>query len=233
MLISCLLVLNALSSLAVHPYYLMYFNFLGGGPEQGWRISVTGDDWGQGDADLRRWLQERNVKSLAYLPDGWGGAILSRAGIRFTAPPCNDTGELVAVHVERLVTTVSVDDTNCYAWMRLREPDEKIGYNIFLYNTKNLPSVDVQNAEHYLNESAELYSLGKFSESIAASQQALQLNPAYVEAYNNVCSAYNGMKKWADAIKACTKAIELKPDYDIAKNNLAWARKMSTVDNKQ
>jgi len=227
-LVGALLVLNALSSIAVHPYYLMYFNFLGGGPEQGWRISVTGDSWGQGDGDLVRWLQARNLKRLAYLPDGWGGPILSRAGIETTEPPCYDTGELVAIHVERLVTPVSVDTVNCYAWMRLREPDEKIGYSIFLYNSKNLANLlSLQKAQSFLDRSMTLYSLGQYQESIAASQQALQIKPDHAEAYNNICAAYNGMKQWDDAIKACSKAISLKPDYELANNNLAWAIKMS------
>jgi 4-amino-4-deoxy-L-arabinose transferase-like glycosyltransferase len=136
--IGTLLILNAGGCLAMHPDYLMYFNFLGGGPDRGWRISVTGDDWGQGDADLRRWLQAHEYPSLAYLPDGWGGMVLSRANIGFKPPPCEDTGELVAVHVERLMTPMSLEDARCYTWMRLKEPDEKIGYSIFLYNSKNL-----------------------------------------------------------------------------------------------
>lgn len=130
--------LSGISTLAIHPDYLMYFNFLGGGPEQGWRISVTGDDYGQGGAELKRWLQARGVKELAYGPFGWGGVVLNRAGIQTKPPPCQDTGELVAIHAGALLLTYSLENTLCYTWMRLKEPDEKIGYSIFIYNSKNL-----------------------------------------------------------------------------------------------
>ena len=44
----------------------------------------------------------------------------------------------MAVHVERLVTPGNVNEARCYTWMQVREPDEKIGYSIFIYNNKNL-----------------------------------------------------------------------------------------------
>lgn len=140
-IIGALIALLAVSSLSVHPHYLMYFNFLGGGPERGWRISINGDDWGQGDDDLRRWLQARGIKELAYDRFGWGAAVLRRAGIKTKPLPCKDTGELVAAHVGSLFIADTVDKAQCYAWMRLREPDEKIGYSIFIYNSKNLQAL--------------------------------------------------------------------------------------------
>ena len=230
-LVSVFLVCNIISCWLIYPYYLMYFNFIGGGPEQGWRISVTGDSWGQGDADLLHWLQSHRVNSLAYLPDGWGGNTLSRAGIRFSLPGCTDTGELVAMHVERLVTTTTIEEANCYAWMRLREPDEKIGYSIFLYNSKNLrPSSalswsDFKEAQVLLNEGTNLYNNGKFEESIIASTKSLDLEPDSPLVYNNICAANNNLGRYSEAIHACSKALKLQPDFEFAKNNLAWAMK--------
>jgi 4-amino-4-deoxy-L-arabinose transferase-like glycosyltransferase len=129
-----LLVWNEASSLAIHPDYLMYFNFIAGGANQGWRISVTGDDYGQSDAELSRWLQARNVKQLAFGGFGWGNAVLYRAGIATKAVPCQDTGELVAAHLGSFLVSYTPDSTHCYDWMRDREPDAKIGHNIFIYN---------------------------------------------------------------------------------------------------
>lgn len=219
-LISGLLVINALGSLAVYPYYLMYFNFLGGGPEQGWRITITGDDWGQGDGDLRRWLQQRKITSLAYLPDGWGGVVLTRAGIQFTAPPCHDTGQLVAVHVERLITQVSVDQVNCYTWMRLREPDEKIGYSIFLYNTKNIRPSDPKNLAPF-SEALRLQLNGQLQEAILRYRAYLKQEPDYYQAHFNLGIALKDTRQCAAAILEFERTLELWPGYKEAHLHLA------------
>jgi len=216
-----LVALSAVSTLSVYPNYLMYFNFLAGGPEQGWRISINGDDYGQGGSDLLRWLQARNIDRLAYLPNGWGGTQLSRAGISYTPPPCSDTGELVAVHAGRLLTPENLAESMCFDWMRLRQPDQKIGYSIFIYNAGNAATRDVQG---YLNKSLALYNAGKFNESIEAGRKALQWEPNNAEAYNNICAAHNNLKHWRQAIDACNRAISLKPGHALAKNNLAWAK---------
>ena len=229
--VGVLVALSAVSSLSIHPYYLMYFNFLAGGPEQGWRISITGDDYGQGDADLKRWLQAREINELAYLRFGFGELLLQNAGIKTKAVPCNDTGELVAVHAGSLLITHELEWNRCYAWMRLRKPDEKIGYNIFLYNSKDAQkNFAAQTAQRYLTEGLQQYDLGKYEKSIALNIQVLRIKPDNAEAYNTICAAYNQMRKWPDAIKACTKAIDLNPDYNLAKNNLAWARKHAAIE---
>jgi hypothetical protein len=137
-----LLIWNEGSSLEIHPDYLMYFNFIGGGADQGWRISINGDDYGQGDNNLVRWLQLRHVKTLAYGGFGWGNTILRQAGIATKALPCEDTGELVAAHIGSFLMTSTAKEDQCYEWMRLREPDAKIGYNIFIYNAHAASTVD-------------------------------------------------------------------------------------------
>lgn len=242
--VGALAALIAVSSLAVHPHYLMYFNFLGGGPEQGWRISVTGDDYGQGDADLRRWLQARGIKELAYGPFGWGSVVLNRAGIKTKPLPCEDTGELVATHLGQLLLTYTLDKTQCYTWMRLREPDEKIGYSIFIYNSKKLrPSAQgAENmslpferadqraktkptAENYLNLGLSYYQAQRFEDAIRASYEALKIRPDYDLAHNNICASYNSMKMWDKAIEACEKGLSVNPDNQLMKNNLSWAKK--------
>jgi len=135
--IALLLVCNEAASLRVYPDYLMYFNFIGGGADQGWRISVVGDDQGQGDAELLRWLKAHGVGALEYGGYGWGNRILNNGGIVTKPLPCADDGGLVATHVGSLLTVQGLEETRCYDWMRLREPDLKIGHNIFIYNAKS------------------------------------------------------------------------------------------------
>ncbi len=76
---------------------------------------------------------------------------------------------------------------------------------------------------NYLNLSLADYQAKRLPESIAAARQALNLQPAYAEAWNNICAAHNDLKHWDDAIQACQEAVRLKPDLQLAKNNLAWA----------
>ena len=215
-----LLVCNLISCWVIYPYYLMYFNFIGGGPEQGWRISIAGDDWGQGDADLKRWLQARNLNSLAYLPDGWGGMVLSRANIQFTPPPCSDTGELVAVHSERLLTTTTIEDTNCYAWMRLREPDEKIGYSIFLYNSKNIRPSPPANLT-FFSEALSLQMAGKLSEAVNKYKLYLKEEPDYYQAHFNLAIALKDLHQCSVAISEFNKTLALWSGYKEAHLHLA------------
>jgi hypothetical protein len=204
--------LSWLSVWAIHPHYLMYFNFLGGGPERGWRISIVGDDWGQGDADLRGWLQARGITQLAYLPSGWGGVILNRAGIRYGAPPCEDTGELVAVHAASLMDVHSLETNRCYAWMRLREPDEKIGYSIFIYNSKNLRPPPPANLELF-SQALALQMKGQLQEAISLYQSYLKQEPDYFQAHFNLAHALMGSNQCAAAIPEFQRTLELWSGY--------------------
>lgn len=79
-------------------------------------------------------------------------------------------------------------------------------------------------AADLLNQSLALYNAGKFRECISTCYRALALQPNYVEAYNNICSAHNQLLEYDSAVLACSKAMELRPDYTLAKNNLNWAK---------
>ncbi len=224
-LVGALLLINAGSCLAIHPHYLMYFNFLGGGPERGWRISANGDDWGQGDADLVRWLQAREYSSLAYLPDGWGGMVLSRAGIRFGAPPCEDTGELVAVHVNRLMSPMSLEEARCHTWMRWRQPDRKIGYGIFLYNSRNVRparpadlALFTQALALQLNERNPLAAIPIYREHLAR-------EPDDYQAHFNLGIALKDTGQCALAIPEFERTLALWPGYSEANIHLDACRR--------
>ncbi|MGQ0553880.1 MAG: phospholipid carrier-dependent glycosyltransferase [Planctomycetota bacterium] len=55
----------SLASLARQPQNHMYFNEWVGGPENGWRWSIIGDDWGQDTARLGRWMASRTRAQVA------------------------------------------------------------------------------------------------------------------------------------------------------------------------
>jgi hypothetical protein len=57
---------------AAWPYYLSYFNQLGGGTQNGYLLAVDSNyDWGQDLYRLRDWVQEHHIKKIAI--DYFGG----------------------------------------------------------------------------------------------------------------------------------------------------------------
>ena len=62
-IVAGLVVWAALSSLAVYPDYLAYFNEAAGGPDGGWRyLGDSNLDWGQDVGKLERFVKERGIK---------------------------------------------------------------------------------------------------------------------------------------------------------------------------
>ncbi len=84
--------------------------------------------------------------------------------------------------------------------------------------------------ENFLTLSVQYYQNKKYEECITAANEALKLNPSYVEALNNICSAQNILGNFDEAVKAGQEALKLQPDYLLAQNNLkaALARKTQT-----
>jgi hypothetical protein len=81
---------------------------------------------------------------------------------------------------------------------------------------------DVQVAR-LLDASLEQYRAKRYEECIETCRQALDLDPASVVAFNNMCSAYNMLEEWDLAIEACRQALALQPDFGRAQGNLQLA----------
>jgi len=55
----------ALGTLMIYPHFLAYFNSVGGGPEDGWRVLVDSNiDWGQDLKGLRSWMEREEVEHV-------------------------------------------------------------------------------------------------------------------------------------------------------------------------
>ena len=65
-----------------------------------------------------------------------------------------------------------------------------------------------------------LVDIGEYEEAKSNIKKAIELQPDYAEAYNNIGRVYVKIKKINRAISNFRKAIELKPDYCEAYNNL-------------
>lgn len=80
-------------------------------------------------------------------------------------------------------------------------------------------------AADFVDLSLIYFNQGQFKQCIANCNYALQVQPNYPLAYNNICAANNQLGNWDDAIAAAKKGLQLKPDYEVLKNNLAAAEK--------
>ncbi len=129
-----LLAWSAGSSLGQQPDNLMYFNAWVGGPDNGWRWSVLGDDWGQDTAGLGRWMKAHGIEHLRYDyygegdPEAWGvRSTPCWGGPKDYVPPA----DLVAVHVSLLVR-----QPGNYTWLAGHEPIATIGHTIRVYDLR-------------------------------------------------------------------------------------------------
>jgi len=85
-------------------------------------------------------------------------------------------------------------------------------------------NVKLPSAQDLLGLSLRKYQMKDYEGCIAAARQALQINPRYAEAYNNIAAALAAQSHWDEAIAAAQQALRLKPDFELARNNLAWAQ---------
>jgi tetratricopeptide (TPR) repeat protein len=75
-------------------------------------------------------------------------------------------------------------------------------------------------AINYLNLSLIYYKNGDFEKCITAANKAIELQPTYAKAYNNICAAQNSLGNFNEAIEAGVKALKLEPSYTLSRNNL-------------
>ena len=138
---------TAWSGLAIYPHYLAYFNEWAGGPDEGWRILVDSNlDWGQDLKGLKGWMDKQGVErvKLGYV----GEAYPSYYGIEFDPLPSwpdrwrhpfhhdlypADPAPGVYAISANLIQGRNLADPQTYAWFREREPIDKVGYSIFIY----------------------------------------------------------------------------------------------------
>jgi hypothetical protein len=129
-LVSLLVAAGSIESLRIHPHHLMFFNALFGGPETGPRYLITSEDWGQDQRRLAEWQAANGVKRLYYSrysgnPEAWG--ITYRQAL--CEPLLSGKYALHATEVHRPKRV----KPGCFDWLTQEEPDERIGYSIYIY----------------------------------------------------------------------------------------------------
>jgi 4-amino-4-deoxy-L-arabinose transferase-like glycosyltransferase len=144
-LLAALALWYAGGTLLQHPHHLAYFNEIGGGPRNGWRLLVDSNlDWGQDLKRLADWVRANHVGRLKL--SYFGSADPAYYGIDSEALPGYTSPHAARITREiRPGDTVAVSATNLQAvyldpedrplMERLRglTPVARIGYSIFVY----------------------------------------------------------------------------------------------------
>jgi tetratricopeptide (TPR) repeat protein len=87
------------------------------------------------------------------------------------------------------------------------------------------------NTDSLLQLSLKLFQVKRFDECIQAAKRAVDINPKFYEAYNNIGAAFNAKGQYEKSILPLEKAVQLNPNYQLAKNNLVIARSMLNKGN--
>lgn len=142
-----LLAAIGLTTLRIHPYYLSYFNALGGGPANGYNLLIDSNiDWGQDLLRLQEWMAQHEVVRVKL---AWFGSAdpayydltydplpgLPRHFDLWWNPPFNTTQPepgIYAISVSNLWELPLADKT-VFAWFRARPPTDRVGYSILIY----------------------------------------------------------------------------------------------------
>jgi 4-amino-4-deoxy-L-arabinose transferase-like glycosyltransferase len=140
----------ACSTACIYPHFLAFFNPVGGGPENGWRVLTDSNiDWGQDLKGLKTWMAQEEVERVrlswfgSAQPEAYGIAYDLLPGVPYgfalwSDPPFDPEQPepgVYAISVTNLIGAV-FPDHDLYAWFRARSPDAKIGYSLFIYRVQ-------------------------------------------------------------------------------------------------
>lgn len=129
-----LVAMTCVSVLRQAPHYVSYVNELWGGAEAGWRyVGDSNYDWGQSLKELQAFLRSQGIDEvyLAY----FGGELPEMRGIRYRPLPCHPVRGIVVVSTTYL-QGLYLDDPRCYAWLKDFKPLARVGYTLWVYDTR-------------------------------------------------------------------------------------------------
>jgi hypothetical protein len=128
----------------IHPHQLMYYGVLAGGPEGGPRITVVGDDWGQGLRAMGRFAQRHAASleaagGLHYEPYHEGDP--AAFGLADVRPVRGRPEGIVAVNAISYFRDVDPErpGQRKYAWLDEYEPFARIDRSVWVFDTRGGP----------------------------------------------------------------------------------------------
>jgi len=147
MMIGIVLVWHIVSSLAVWPHQLAYFNEAFGGPREGYRyLADSNIDWGQDLLFLKDDVTDRRTQGFSVYGDVFG--TVRPEDIGFDLPSIPDietikearTPTTVYLSVNRYLLRSVAHPDGLYTWLQNRAPDRIIGVSILAFDLQPLHS---------------------------------------------------------------------------------------------
>ena len=143
-----LLVWLVWGTVGLAPDYLMFFNEVAGGPDEGWRfLADSNTDWGQTFAALAHYQEEAGLGTVKlstftfYDPAAYGVAYEPISPMTGVAPVLsqrlNPEAGVYAISATTL-DGVPLADPATFDWFRHREPFAQIGHAMLLYDVEPL-----------------------------------------------------------------------------------------------
>ncbi len=137
----------ALETSFIAPHFISYFNQLGGGPANGWKIVADSNiDWGQDLKALRDYVRDNQLGKIKL--SWFGSSYPGMYGIEYEPlpglphhfelwadppfDPQHPAPGVYAISVSNLVET-QFEDKRVFGYFRARAPDARIGYSIYVY----------------------------------------------------------------------------------------------------
>lgn len=135
------IIIMVLSVATSYPYFLSYYNVLGGGTDNGYKITADSNyDWGQDVKLLANWKRDNNVEYLyhdlfinPFLPTGY--FFDSNAeNYNFTDDGQIESGSIIAISAQRYLENIYKENLpEDQSYLRFGEPIDRIGTSIFIF----------------------------------------------------------------------------------------------------
>ncbi len=142
LLVCALMFWMFLSTIAAFPYYLSYYNILGGGLANGYKIAADSNyDWGQDLKRLKNFTRNNKIENIAIDYFG-GGSLKYYFGDKFE-PWQSNKGQpngWLAVSATFLQSSIGkpvkgfvINPEDSYSWLKNKTPVARAGTSIFIY----------------------------------------------------------------------------------------------------
>ncbi|MGO9246694.1 MAG: tetratricopeptide repeat protein [Verrucomicrobiia bacterium] len=220
-----------------YPHNLAFFNQFVGGPRNGDKYLVDSNiDWGQELKGLKRWMDEHNVRhiNLSY----FGTADPAYYNMDCTYLPGSPSFDAtlvtdpvlpgyVAVSVTNLRVLFSQEKRELFKPLLDMKPAAVIGYSIRVYWVEpgrlNPALWSTLRARAHCNLANALLGQGKTTEAVAQYQEALRINPNFVDAHFDLGNALRQAGEFEEAVRQYQQVLEIDPEYAEAYGNWGYA----------